>query len=335
MNTQPVNRILKAISEQFFDQVIFVIDDLVFVNLDWLTNRNYQFEGVNEFLYTINQYKNHKLIFMIRDGVNARFTGMIEIIKQVIDDLNLNDKSCYIYGYENLYIPHTTHLELDAVSMWSGQTYAIIKDLPLASNQFNKRFCAMYGRSDMFRLKLYQHLATHHSDTSLLSFNSGAVHYNHRFANAFQDDYDWFAQHGGRVIDYESGYGSVLYQKALDDIHHHYQTYFLEVVAETDVHSNRFFTEKTVKNFHLGKPFLLLNGQHSLAHLQNIGFQTFSPWINESYDLVSNCRDRLAAIQLEIDRLAQMSMSQLQQMHIDMMPVFEHNRQHFEQMALE
>jgi hypothetical protein len=49
MNTQPVNRILKVISEQFFDEVIFVIDDLVFVNLDWLTNRNYQFEGVNEF----------------------------------------------------------------------------------------------------------------------------------------------------------------------------------------------------------------------------------------------------------------------------------------------
>jgi len=168
-----------------------------------------------------------------------------------------------------------------------------------------------------------------------LSFNSGSVYYNHRFDQHFQDDHKWFMQHGGQVIDYESGHGSVFFQYAMQDIHCHYQTYFLEVVAETDVHSNRFFTEKTVKNFHLGKPFLLLNGQHSLAHLRDVGFRTFSPWINESYDLVSNCRDRLADIQLEIDRLAQMSMSQLQQMHTDMMPVFEHNRQRFEQIALE
>jgi hypothetical protein len=138
MNTQPVNRILKVISEQFFDEVIFVIDDLVFVNLDWLTNRNYQFEGVNEFLYTINQYKNHKLIFLIRDGINPRFTGVTEIIKQVIRNLDLNDENCYIYGYDNPCISKTTYLALDAVSMWSGLTHAIIKNLPISNNRFLK-----------------------------------------------------------------------------------------------------------------------------------------------------------------------------------------------------
>jgi hypothetical protein len=219
--------------------------------------------------------------------------------------------------------------------MWSGLTHAIIKNLPISNNQFLKHFSAMYGRFDLFRFQLYRHLATHYSNSSLLSFNSGNIHFNHRFTKQFQDELTWFDQQGSQVIDYNSGHGSVLYQDALRDIHRHYQTYFLEIVAETDIHSNRFFTEKTVKNFHLGKPFLLLNGQHSLAHLQDIGFRTFAPWINESYDAMPSCRDRLDAIKLEIDRLAQMSIAQLQQMHTEMMPVFEHNRKHFEQVAFE
>jgi hypothetical protein len=307
------------------------VEDLVFVNLDWLTNRNYQFEGMNEFLYTIGQHRDHTLIFLIRDGANAKLTGMTEVIKKIITDLQLDSESCFIYGYEDLHIPKTTYLPMNAVSMWSGLTYRVIKDLSLSGNQFTKRFCAMYGRFDMFRLKLYRHLATHHNDTSLLSFNSGAVHYNHRFAQYLQDDYDWFAQHGSQVIDYQSGYGSVLYQDALSQLHQHYQTYFLEVVAETDVHSNRFFTEKTVKNFYLGKPFILLNGQHSLRYLHSLGFQTFAPWIDESYDNLSAVGDRLAAITTEIDRLSKLSLGHLQQLHTEMQPVFEHNRKHFEQ----
>lgn len=331
MNMPTVNRISHIISTHLFDDVIVTVDDLVFVNLDWLTNRNYQFEGVNEFLFEIGQYKNHTVIFMIRDGVDPRFTGMIEIIKQTVQDLALNQDSCYIYGYERLDIPNTTYLPSNAVGMWSGQVHAIIKELPLSKNQFTKRFSGMYGRFDLYRLKLYRHLVTHHADTSLLSFNSGSVHYNYRFDQHFQDDYKWFVQHGGQVIDYESGHGSVLFQYAVHDIHRHYQTYFLEIVAETNTYSNRFFTEKTVKNFHLGKPFLLLNGQHSLRYLQNLGFRTFAPWINESYDTISSARDRLDAIKLEIDRLSLVPLAQLQQMHTAMMPVFEHNRKHFEQ----
>jgi hypothetical protein len=331
MNTQTTKQIYQSIHNHFFDDVIVKIDNLVFVNLDWLTNRNHQFEGVNEFLFEIGQYKNHTVVFMIRDGVNPRFTGMIEIIKQTIQDLNLNRDLCYIYGYEELDIPNTTYLPSNAVGTWSGQVHAIIKDLPLSNNQFTKRFSGMYGRFDLYRLKLYRHLVTHHADTSLLSFNSGSVYYNHRFDQHFQDDHKWFMQHGGQVIDYESGYGSVLFQYAMQDIHRHYQTYFLEIVAETNTYSNRFFTEKTVKNFHLGKPFLLLNGQHSLRYLHSLGFQTFAPWIDESYDTISSSRDRLAAITAEIDRLAAMSLVDLQQMHAQMKSVFEHNRKRFEQ----
>ena len=141
-------------------------------------------------------------------------------------------------------------------------------------------------------------------------------------------------QHGGQTVDYTAGYGSVLFQDAMRDIQQHYQSYFLEIVAETNTYSNRFFTEKTVKNFHLGKPFLLLNGQNSLAHLQSLGFQTFSPWIDESYDTVSDINLRLATILTEVDRLAAIPLADLQQMHTEMMPVFEHNRRQFERISL-
>jgi hypothetical protein len=310
------------------------VDDLVFVNLDWLTNRNHQFEGVNEYLYTISGYKHCRLVFLIRDGVNPRFTGMTEIIKQTISDLELTAETCFVYGYMDLDIANTTWVPCNAVSMWSSLIYPIIQDLPLANNEFEKHFAGMYGRADLFRLKLYKHLSKRYADQSVLCFNSNSIQYNHRFLKQFADDQAWFDLRGGCVIDYESGYGSVSFQSAMRDIHRHYQTYFLEVVSETDVHSNRFFTEKTVKNFYLGKPFLLMSGQHSLAYLHSLGFRTFSPWIDESYDSLSNCGDRIAAILTEINRIGRLSIPELQRYQAEMDGIFRHNRQRFVQISL-
>jgi len=73
-----------------------------------------------------------------------------------------------------------------------------------------------------------------------------------------------------------------------------------------------------------------LSGPGSLEKLHQLGFKTFSPWINETYDLEPNVYLRLEAIKQEIDRLASMSLDQLLTMHTEMLQIFEHNRVEYE-----
>jgi hypothetical protein len=330
MHTAMTNQILNIISNENLNQTFTYIDDLVFVNLDFLTTRNYQFEGINEYFYMIGQLRQHQIVFLQRDGVNLRYTGMLETIKQTITDLDLNYESCYFYGYVDYNIKNCTFLKMDVLQMWCSIVYHSTASPPPSSPCIKYHFAGLYGRFDLYRFKLYQHLST---KNSLLSWNANQIHINQRYADIYADELQWANTNPMNSLDYDNGRNSIPAHESLTLVTTHYNDYFIEVVAETDVHTAEFFTEKTCKNFYLGKPFLLLNGQHSLKTLQDYGFKTFAPFIDESYDNCSNVFDRITRIKQEIDRLSLLSVEQLQTMHNDLQSVFEHNRQFFEKIA--
>lgn len=327
MNTQEIKNLISKFNDG--NSVITKLDSIVIVNLDWLTSRDYQAQGINEFLYTIGQYKNLIIVFLIRDGVNCWLTGLKSVIEKVVTDLELTSDSCFIYGYNDLQIANTTYIKMDVVQMWISQVYKNIQNLPLSTATFDKKFAALFGRHDMFRLKISKQLHEKYKQYSTLSYMSDKAWWNPRFCELFENDKKWHNLNCPILLDFDQPTGWVPYQKSLEHIDKHYQTYFIEIVAETDPHTNKFFTEKTVKNFYLGKPFILWSGPDSLETLKELGFKTFSPWINESYDRISNTYDRFNAILIEIDRIASLPIANLQQMHAEMEQIFAHNRENF------
>jgi len=68
---------------------------------------------------------------------------------------------------------------------------------------------------------------------------------------------------------------------------------WISVVAET-LDDNRIFfpTEKIGKALLSNKPFIVLSGKHYLKNLRNIGFKTFHPIIDESYDEIDDLVER-------------------------------------------
>ena len=64
-----------------------------------------------------------------------------------------------------------------------------------------------------------------------------------------------------------------------------------------------FVTEKTYKCFYAMVPFLVLASQGFLKHLRSIGFKTFDGIIDETYDTLTDRRDRINAIVNETQRL--------------------------------
>ena len=68
---------------------------------------------------------------------------------------------------------------------------------------------------------------------------------------------------------------------------------WISVVAETLYDSRIFFpTEKTGKAMMSGKPFIMLGSCNFLKQLRDIGFQTFHPIIDETYDTIEDLEQR-------------------------------------------
>ena len=99
---------------------------------------------------------------------------------------------------------------------------------------------------------------------------------------------------------------------------HYYNTH-ISIVSETT--QNEWFpTEKTYKSLMLGHPFAVYGGQHSLAKIRALGFETFGDGIDESYDA---CEYPVERADLLVKSLAES----------DNPAPSAHNRLHFQKVA--
>jgi len=73
-----------------------------------------------------------------------------------------------------------------------------------------------------------------------------------------------------------------------------------------------------------GRPFIMLGGRHYLKRLRELGFQTFHPVIDESYDDIGDHNSR---IKLAFDSFKQLSMSDPNEITHKLMPAIKHNQE--------
>lgn len=70
--------------------------------------------------------------------------------------------------------------------------------------------------------------------------------------------------------------------------------------------SPAFPTEKTYKPIACRKPFIVFSTPFFLKEFRKLGYKTFSPYIDESYDTIEDDNERLNAIVNEIERLCEL-----------------------------
>ena len=88
-------------------------------------------------------------------------------------------------------------------------------------------------------------------------------------------------------------------------------------------------TEKTFKAIALEMPFVLVAPAGSLAYLRSYGFETFSPYIDESYDLIEDPIDRLEAVTQILTEIQARSAAAKLELWQNLLPRVEHNYNHF------
>jgi len=108
------------------------------------------------------------------------------------------------------------------------------------------------------------------------------------------------------------------------------QSCFLHVITESTFdypHVN--YSEKTWKPIVNLRPFILVGPAGLLSNLQDLGFQTFSQWWDESYDHIKDPLQRMLAIVGQIEMIANKSLEDLNIMYQEMKSILEHNFNHY------
>jgi hypothetical protein len=107
-----------------------------------------------------------------------------------------------------------------------------------------------------------------------------------------------------------------------------YETSWFSVVSETYFFNNdynRFLSEKTFKPIIHKHPFLLITSPNSLELLKEIGYKTFSPFFDESYDKEYDSHKRMVMILDEVERLCNLSDTEWHVLSIELNKICEYN----------
>ena len=308
-------------------QTIQLIEDVVVVNFDCLYDRECSIRGTDQLIYLAHRLgQGKRFLFLSEDGANIGQSGAVQIINNIVNCFDLSAETCAVICRESINILNVTVINNEAIPYWCGVIYPTIKSIPIPQGPFTKKFAAWYHRGTFFRLQLAQHLLERYPNDSFISYQEHGMIVDRKLKEYFEDDMTWAEIRTpiiydklfpDRVFDFELIAGAN--RKP-------YADYFIEIVAETDILTTNWITEKTVKNLYIGKPFIVMGGPEILDKIRSFGFQTFSPWIDESYDTITNSYQRLAAIKREIDRIASLTPTEIQEIHRQLLPIIEHNR---------
>lgn len=312
------------------DIPILEIEDVVAINFNSMFKRNYAFMGTDQLIYQIDKVgEGKRFIFMFEDGCNPILSGGTEIVKLIIKKFNLTTETCLIFCRDELNISNANIIKEDSIQLWINVLYPTIKDIAIPTNKFTKKFAAWFHRGTFYRLQIARQLYTYYKEDSYISYQEHGMLVDLPFLKQFEDDIAWADANTPIIYDQLFPKRVYSHDMIVGANRKPYHDYFMEIVVETDCVSNTWITEKTIKNLYIGKPFIMMGGAHSLARMQQIGFKTFNPWINESYDQIENNYLRFDAIKTEIDRIATLSIDELNTIYQEMLPTLEYNRQQY------
>lgn len=116
-----------------------------------------------------------------------------------------------------------------------------------------------------------------------------------------------------------------------DSTDQYYTNTYFSVVNETTYHNVDylqgvpFLSEKVFKAIAYSHPFILVTYPNSLQYLKQLGYKTFDGLIDERYDLETNDANRLIMIANEIERLCNLSPTELTHFLIEAKKICTHN----------
>ncbi len=156
-----------------------------------------------------------------------------------------------------------------------------------------------------------------------LSFFSHHLRTSHLALNSFKE-FQNLVKLERKTIDYtdlESVWGFNFENKEP------YLDSYIHILSETNFYeTGLYLSEKTWKPIGHLQPFIMVNKPGALKELQNLGFKTFAPFINEEYDTIKNDSERMEFIYSEIMRLNSLSIEEIHNWYKSIYDILIYNR---------
>ena len=111
------------------------------------------------------------------------------------------------------------------------------------------------------------------------------------------------------------------------EVKYYLDSYFQIVTGNnfTDFDDQLIFSEKIWKSITNLQPFIYLDDVDALKKLQEYGFKTFHPFIDESYDNVINVEQRFDMIEMEINKLCNKPIEEIDEWYWSIEETLKHN----------
>ena len=86
-----------------------------------------------------------------------------------------------------------------------------------------------------------------------------------------------------------------------------------------------FLSEKVFNAIAYGQIFIMMAPAYSLKFLKSQGYQTFSPWVDESYDNIENNYLRIKAVTEAFINFISQPIEVIEKIYIECLPIIQHN----------
>jgi len=104
----------------------------------------------------------------------------------------------------------------------------------------------------------------------------------------------------------------------------------VEIVTESVFsYPHIYITEKIIRSIVNKKIFIYVGPPFTLQFLKNKGFKTFSPFINETYDFITDENKRLNLIIEEIKKIANLPLESIKKYILNYSSILDYNFNHF------
>ena len=116
----------------------------------------------------------------------------------------------------------------------------------------------------------------------------------------------------------------------MPDLNVYFNQSYFSIITEGDYargSERQMFTEKVLKCFLYGHPFIVIGLPGTLELLHDLGFITFGSIVDESYDKELDDNKRLAMCLEQIKKLNALNINELKNVYNDLLPILQHNHQ--------
>jgi len=120
---------------------------------------------------------------------------------------------------------------------------------------------------------------------------------------------------------YQNTYFSVVTETAFPDL-----AFWDRYTDSTLTDRGRLLSEKIFKPILVQHPFVVVSNPRTLELMRSIGYKTFHPYIDETYDTIEDHATRLLAITDEVKRLCEMSEIEVYEFIDNILPICEYNK---------